>query len=129
MILQIHGQPNEYRKELDKAGLISPDNSECKNLVQNFMDADIIHETLNGDMTDSWKPNSRGAVLYSLEAVMKLGMFMTGTPSAIKFRDLIIQEVKNEVVVEKAYHTVLEGYLNQMKISAQQGHIFDIDFI
>ena len=129
MILQIHGQPNEYRKELDKAGLISPDNEECKNLVQNLMGYEKSHENLEEDKTESWKIHSRGAVLYSLEAVMKLGMFMTGTPSAIKFRDLIIQEVKNEVVVEKAYHTVLEGYLNQMKISAQEGHIFDIDFI
>ena len=66
-----NGKPNEYRKELIDAGLLSLTNAECKNLVQNFMDADSIHETLNGDMTDSWKIHSRGAVLYSLEAVMK----------------------------------------------------------
>ena len=62
----------------------------------------VTHENLPGDQTDSWKPNSRGAVLYSLEAVMKLGMFMTGTPSAVKFRDLIIEEVTNGVKFEKA---------------------------
>ena len=127
--LERNGKPNEYRKELDKAGLISPDNEECKKMVENFMGSDTTHENLDNDVTDSWQIHSRGAVLYSLEAVMKLGMFMTGTPSAVKFRDLIIEEIKNGTVFEKAYHTALEGYLNQMKISAQEGHIFDIEIL
>ena len=74
------------------------------------MDSDTIHETLEGDMTDSWKIHSRGAVLYSLNAVTKLGMFMTGTASAVKFRDLIIEELTKEVKFEEAYQTVLDGY-------------------
>ena len=49
-----------------------------KNLVENFMRDETAHEILENDMTDSWKIHSRGAVLYSLNAVTKLGMFMTG---------------------------------------------------
>ena len=40
---------------------------ECKNLIKNFMDSDTIHETLEGDMTDSWKVHSRGAVLLRMK--------------------------------------------------------------
>ena len=62
---------------------------------------DSKHENLPGDETDSWKIHSRGAVLYSLNAVTKLGMFMTGTASAVKFRDLIIEELTKEVKLKK----------------------------
>lgn len=120
-----HGKPNEFKKELIKAGVLTLSNEECKKLIENFVGADVSHETLENDVTDSWKPNSRGAVLYSLEAVMKLGMFMTGTPSAVKFRELIVESLKEGVQFEEAYQTVLDGYLNQMLLSAQKGELFD----
>ena len=96
-----NGKPNELRNELILAGVTSMTNSECKNLIENFMRSERAHETLDNDITDSWKIHSRGAVLYSLEAVMKLGMFMTGTPTAVKFRDLIIEGLKEGVVFEE----------------------------
>ena len=122
---EYNGKPNEYRKELIEAGVITLSNEECKNLVENFMRDETAHETLENDMTDSRKIHSRGAVLYSLEAVMKLGMLMSGTPTARKFRDLIIESLKEGVQFEEAYNNVLDGYLNQMLLSAQKGELFD----
>lgn len=73
-----HGKVNEYRQELIGAGTIAVSNKECKEMVENFMQAVGLHENsvakYENDTSASWKINSRGAVLYSLEAVCKLGM-------------------------------------------------------
>ena len=53
-IRNVHGQPNEYRKELIDAGLITKTNEECKELVKNFVYSVRIHENLENDITDSW---------------------------------------------------------------------------
>lgn len=73
-----HGKVNEYQQELIDAGVIAVSNKECKEMVENFMGSDATHENsvakYENDTSASWKIHSRGAVLYSLEAVCKLGM-------------------------------------------------------
>ena len=74
-----------YKEELTEMGvkLFYPsDLRELKRVSQTLLDKE-------GDATSSLSIPKRGLILYPLEAVVRLGMFMTGTAAAKLFRDAI----------------------------------------
>lgn len=98
-----HGKKNPYKDELENMGVKRYSHAELVNMKNEFLNKNL---KLKNDATHSkMKFNSQGILLYPLSAVCKLGMFMTGTPKAVEFRDKIISTLikyQQRVEVDKA---------------------------
>ena len=128
---ETNGSENEKRQELIDAGvLIGKNHADIMEMKQNFMSSVTRHEnSIPNDVSSTYKFHSGGETLWSLRAVVKLGMFMDRTDSAKLFRDAIINELQAGVTFKKAYQSTVQSYLQQMELSAQQGHIFNIGIL
>ena len=91
-----NGKKNEYKDELIKAGVKKFTKSELENLKNSIPSERRDCETVGNtqiDETPSFAIPNRGCIIFPLRAVIKLGMFMTGTEKAKLFRDKIIDEL------------------------------------
>ena len=118
---------SEYVGELNNAGMKLYSKSEINDLASTFQTG--VQHPFENDATDSVTFSNRGMTLWTLKSVTRLGMFMTKTESAKLFRDSIIDELQAGVTFKKAYQSTTQAYLQQMELSAQQGHIFDIGLL
>ena len=110
---QTHDSTNEKRNELIEAGvLIGKSHADIKEMKENFVTSHERHEnSFENDVTETYRFNSQGETLWSLKAVVKLGMFMDRTESAKLFRDAIIEELQAGVTFKKAYQSTTQASL------------------
>ena len=113
-----------YSEELEGMDAHWYSNEEIKGIKADFVGGDTADEKYNNDITQTYRINSQGAVLYPLKAVVRLGMFMTGTPKAKLFRDAIqlclqegtISSKINKEVQVNLMDSVLESLLEENEI-------------
>lgn len=79
------------------------------------------------DVTNEFKPNPRGQWLFTLEAVCKLGMLMTGTPKAVEFRNRIISTLKIDVAKTEDIKELNRSSFEMIKNLILDGKVPNVD--
>ena len=102
---------SEYKEELEEMGVKLFLNSELKEMKNSFISGDTAYKNCQDDITISWKIPGKGTVLYPLAAVVRLGMFMTGTPAAKLFRNAIQTCLQEKQILTKVTDTVQANML------------------
>ncbi len=109
-----------YLKELQDSGLVQLNYLEAYNMKKDYLSSADDND-LENDVTMLWSINSRGAILFSLKSVVKLGMFMTGTPMAKAFRNKVLNtlelQVHQEKVGNKFITATLKHYVETIKLT------------